>query len=922
MMASDNVNSDNINSISYKKLNDFLNKNKIIKKNTGNNKFTHTSLENPKSSFDFSGEKHTKFIDLYCTVVSENKNNLYITEGHLIYSPFLIDIDLKYNLFAENNNHRYTISNIEYIIKIYNKYIELFLNVDSENYKAYLLEKSTPSLIYSDETNFKYKDGVHIIYPLICVPSNIQFVIRNKVIEEIKKSGDLDSLLMGNDIKDVFDEAVIERNNWLMYGSCKPGYEKQKYILTRIYNKDLSYSTIDDLSSSDIKDLPKTLSIRRFDEDDLADLNNDYTWDRIDQLYQNMNLSKKKRNMDDIRIARRLVSMLTSKRHTDFQKWIELGWCLHNIHDSLVDIWIEFSKSNGCKFKEGDCENRWKTFRDNGYTIKSLYRWAREDNPSLYSEFVMEENGELMKRSLTGTNYDVAKVFYEIYKDEYVCSSIKNKTWHEFNNHKWVTIDNAYTIYGKLNEEMCDRYLNMGIALSVKALRAEGDEKTNLISLQDKCIGLCKKLRGTSFKKQVLEELINLFFDPEFSNNMDEKRNLLCFKNGVYDLENDIFREGRPEDYITLCTNNNYYPYDANDPNIIKVLQFLADIQPDEDMKDYIIDLMASCLQGHIPDEKFHIWTGSGGNGKSVSINLLMNGLGDYACSLPITMLTSKRPSATCANPEMAKTKGKRFCVFQEPEQDDKIHVGYMKEITSNNDKVSARGLFKEPVEFYPQFKLILTCNILPDIPASDGGTWRRVRVVEFEMKFVDNPKAPNERKKNAKFNDDFPALKEALMSLLIERFKQYKINGLKEPTKVTTYTANYQKNSDKYLEFIDEALLYTGNKQDVIGIKKLYGTYKYWYKESYNEKTNISQRDLKTNLVLKLESHFNTKGKLVGYQIIPDEDAEEIGIIEENNDNNDINSNTITISQNNTNLNMNKNKHKKNNGLNYDLEI
>ena len=51
-----------------------------------------------------------------------------------------------------------------------------------------------------------------------------------------------------------------------------------------------------------------------------------------------------------------------------------------------------------------------------------------------------------------------------------------------------------------------------------------------------------------------------------------------------------------------------------------------------------------------------------------------------------------------------------------------------------------ARGLHKDPIEFKPQFKMVLTCNVLPDINASDRGTWRRVRAVEFKSVFTDQP--------------------------------------------------------------------------------------------------------------------------------------------------------------------------------------
>jgi P4 family phage/plasmid primase-like protien len=880
-----------------KKYIDFLSKNKI-NKNTDNKKFTHTSLGHPFGSYEFNAEKNSKLIDIYSNAVCDLSNELYLSEAHLSRGPILIDIDIKYNLKEKNTNHFYNYDDIEQLIKIYNKHIKNYLNIQDDDFKAYLLEKNEPTMLNVESLEYCYKDGIHIIYPFICATNYLQFIIREEVIVELKNSRIWEKFTVFNNLEDIIDKAVIERNNWLMYGSGKPSSDgssniNSRYFLTRIYRENMTYILRSAITDVDQYNLPKILSIRKFTSiDDLSELHESYNWDGIQELWENNNSKKKSLSFNtsekDIKIAKSLVSILSINRCNDFQKWIELGFCLHNISDNLLECWIDFSRQNTAKFKAGECEKRWNAFKNYGFTIRSLHRWAREDNKTKYFEFMMNELNDIMKRSLSGTSYDVAKAFYELYKYNYVCASIKNKSWYEFKNHRWILVEEAYTIYSKLNEDMVVEYLKMAQLLGNAASLQSGEEKDTLLNKQQAAIKLCSKIRSSSFKKQILDELIKLFYNPNFINEMDESRNLICFLNGVYDLENDLFREGRPEDNITLCTNINYIPYVKNDQYIMKVESFFNDILPEEDIKNYVLDLISSCLQGHIPDEKFHIWTGTGGNGKSMTIALIHSALGDYACTLPVSMITSKRASSTSANPEMAKTKGKRFAIFQEPEHNQKINVSQMKEITSNNDKISARGLFKEPIEFYPQFKLFLACNDIPEPDGIDGGTKRRLRIVPFEMKYVDEPKLPNERKINKNLKDEMPLWKEPLMSILINRFKNYKTNGLKEPSKVTLYTLEYQKDSDIYLEFIDTNLQKTSNNEDKLSIQVIYNVFKAWFRNSHSGGCMIDMKDLKKCLQERLGKFSKY---LIGYKFINEEEAT-IDVVDQ-----DIDSNTVKIS-------------------------
>ena len=51
---------------------------------------------------------------------------------------------------------------------------------------------------------------------------------------------------------------------------------------------------------------------------------------------------------------------------------------------------------------------------------------------------------------------------------------------------------------------------------------------------------------------------------------------------------------------------------------------------PIEEVREYTMRFLSSCLSGEIREEKFYFWTGSGGNGKSKLIELFEYCFGDY----------------------------------------------------------------------------------------------------------------------------------------------------------------------------------------------------------------------------------------------------------------------------------------------------
>jgi P4 family phage/plasmid primase-like protien len=235
---------------------------------------------------------------------------------------------------------------------------------------------------------------------------------------------------------------------------------------------------------------------------------------------------------------------------------------------------------------------------------------------------------------------------------------------------------------------------------------------------------------------------------------------------------------------------------------------------------------MSCILDGGVRQEKFYIFTGSGSNSKSLLLNLIQHAIGEYYCILPIALLTQKRTASNNAQSELERTRGRRLAVMQEPGESEKLNIGLMKEL-SGGDRIICRGLFKEPIEFRPQFKMVMTCNELPEVPSDDGGTWRRIRVIEHTSKFTDapNPNNPKEFHLDIELNEKIERWADTLISMLIDHHKTIDPKNIVEPAEVRIATEMYRKQNDNYRQFVDEAIAKC--PKSVITLQELYGVFR-----------------------------------------------------------------------------------------------
>ena len=240
----------------------FLNNMKSIKESS----FTHTSIMDPPGSFYIQSEDMDTFFNLYKTAL-KNDCDLFLTEKHRDIAPILLDFDLRFDM--DNNTRKYTIEHIKHIILSYIEELDQYVDI-TENIEIYVTEKTSPVLV--EDKNY-VKDGIHIVIANVVTRKSVQLLIRKNLLKTFENI--LKDIPYTNTIEDVYDECVISKNNWQMYGSKKPNSEAYKVTHHFSYNIESKYLETNDLLEDDTEYV-EILSIRnKYVESKLKDTHKD-----------------------------------------------------------------------------------------------------------------------------------------------------------------------------------------------------------------------------------------------------------------------------------------------------------------------------------------------------------------------------------------------------------------------------------------------------------------------------------------------------------------------------------------------------------------------------------------------------------------------------------------------------------------------
>jgi len=887
-------------------------------------------------SYIIPKEERDIFYNLYYNHIFEKKLKEYLTEKQLESGgPMAVDFDFRYNHNVAERQH--TRDHIRDMICVYlDELKEYFIFEESKPFSVYIFEKPHVNRLADGSLT---KDGIHMIIG-IQVDHIIQTMIREKMISTLPEYCDLPLINTWDSVLD--EGISKGHTNWQLFGSRKPGNEAYEFTHHYIINYDATDGefVMDEHKVTDFdlkKDFAK-LSVQ-YDAHPRFKMNPKILGE-YDKRSTNKNVkikkpsSKTKMNLiiedddenenedfvvindikDEDTLKRAVAIMLKTLGQNEYEiketheytqalppRYYEPGshtlnrqvaFALKHTDDRLFLSWVML-RSKASDFDYNTIPNlysQWKKFHksnNEGKTItkRSIMYWVKKENFDEYKKISQNTVDYYVEKALeTGAEYDFAVVLQHMYKDLYICVSYdKRGIWYQFKGHRWVQ-DKGLSLREKISKNMYDLFGKKSEQYEAEIKEyAEDDQRREYLKKKCGIIQSMKiNLKKTTFKDHIMREAAEIFYDENFVRNIDTNRYLLCFNNGVVDFINKVFREGYPEDYITKTTRINYSPYNESDENWRKTSEeltnFMNTLFPIKDLNRYMWDHLASCLIGTNKNQTFHVYHGSGSNGKSLLVDLMSATLGDYKGTVPITLVTDVRGKIGGTSDEVLKLKGVRYAVMQEPSKGVKLNEGIMKELTGG-DPIQARGLYSESEIFIPQFKLCVGTNNLFDIDSNDDGTWRRIRKCTFPSKFVDEGEhyeddTPYVFKKDKSLSEKLQLLSPVFASMLVKR--AFETDGIVEDCEtVLEASKKYRNGQDHIAAFVYDKIRKTNNTKQCIKKKSLLQEFTDWFKQEQGTRRIPKGEELYEYMNKKFGSPNSSKG-WIGLEFVRDEEEDE----------------------------------------------
>jgi len=456
---------------------------------------------------------------------------------------------------------------------------------------------------------------------------------------------------------------------------------------------------------------------------------------------------------------------------------------------------------------------------------------VRDENYGTITPITSEPTPEIVAKKIDGTNashididHDAenARRFVANYADK-VRYCPERGEWLTFDGQRW-RVDRDNVTVGELakesNLEQSRELLDQASNNQDTTTRKQLKRRANRLGMRG-AIEAAVQLARTDPKIIVTLKQLDA-----------EEYALNCF-NGILNLRTGKLEPHDPARLMTKMANVKFEP-NAKAP---RWEIFLTEILPNPEIQEYLQQFLGSSLSAAIIDQQLHEFVGTGANGKSVLVEIFREILGDYAAIIESELLVETRNEGHPTS--KMQLIGARFATCNEIEGNARLSEVKVKRLTGG-DKLQARGMHKDFVEFAPTFKPVLIANYRPTIQDTDEAIRRRLIVVPFDVTIEPLKRDPHLK---AKLMTELPGI----LAWALEGCLAWQRAGkLEQPKDIEMATLTMFNENDTVTAFIDECCTREIDAREPRGM--FYDSYVNWCKKAAlpMKSANVVARQMK----------------------------------------------------------------------------
>jgi phage/plasmid-associated DNA primase/5S rRNA maturation endonuclease (ribonuclease M5) len=359
---------------------------------------------------------------------------------------------------------------------------------------------------------------------------------------------------------------------------------------------------------------------------------------------------------------------------------------------------------------------------------------------------------------------------------------------------------------------------------------------------------LITKIEGRRFRVDITQDFNGLHgvYQHDVLFDGPAIQETLTLIDGVIDFSGSkiIYRKSKQDEF-----RREMLPYKMDDikkpGNPEMFLEFMRTNFKDEKTLETILYYISLIPSRNTQYKYGGIWIGKPHTGKTTTVELLGKIYEGMSVRINGDVLVTKfrqRASGNEATPYIARLEGKGLGVAQETERNGILNNALWKELTGG-DKLTARGLYKDPHDFDPTAQIVVCTNHQPRFDAHDSAAIDRMVVIPFSVQHKKGTKGTLQQTTiYSRLRPEYPAIIRFFAEYYIRLRNEYE-GAIPLSEECYSYKQNYIKDMETDLDkFVNENLdiVMAGNAYE--DINDVYNRYLQYYNLNPEAKDTISR--------------------------------------------------------------------------------